>query len=522
MTRRWLLALALAASASASAATPVRVGFVIHFDCIENKAEARQAVANAAENGAEVVSIVPPAHVWENATAVEMLDTVVSEATRRGLQIIFARIDAAFPRDRHGVRENYLYAQILIDPGRLPDGRRSADFFLTTAGRPGYGEWMEEETRYYARHYGGLPNLIGISVGPFVEPFASERGGFLQYVDRTQHYELTQYTPETNRLWHEWLAEHVGDIAAVNGEYDSRFASADAVPLPRSDEDHRFGRPQRAYFDLVRTLNDWFLSAYERCRRAWHEESGRADVPYILQFSALEGEKIAKGRRGLAAFDLPHWIDAADAVGLSLYSNGGYADRGHSGIEAMVRFAGLARREGKDAFVLESGYEAPNVLADAGELQFLARAPRALSPRTFIYEFLRDKFDEQYRANPGKLFRADGRARPAAVRAVREAFVAARQGEAPPPAPALRVIVNAAATRDDRRLALLANALFDLATVVDVQWTTNDKQDGEGPLVRLDASLQPTDALRTALLAVPEPGDKRVGWCREVARLLAH
>lgn len=517
MRRGVLVALSLVA-ASASATPAVRVGFVVHFDCLENVREARQAVVIAAENGAEVVSIVPPAHVWENAQATAMLDAVVAEASRRGLQIVFARIDAAYPRDRHGRRENYLYARILTERGRLPDGSPTAEFFLTTAGRAGYVEWMEEETRYYAQHYGRLPNLVGISLGPFVEPFASERGGFLQYSPRTERYELTQYTPEAERLWHAWLGAHVGDVAAINAEYDARFESLEAVPLPRSDEDDRFGRPQRAYFDFVRTLNDWFVAAYVRCRNTWHEASGRADVPFILQFSGLEAEKIAKGRRGLAAFDLPRWIAEADAVGLSLYSNGGYHDHGHGSIHAMVQLVGLARRNGRDAFVLESGYEAPNVRADQRELEFLAAAPRPLQPRTWIYEFLKDKFDEQYRSNPGKLVRADGRLRPAARRVVRRAFAVARQSTPGDPGPALRIFVDPMAARDDRRLALLANGLFDLASVADVQWNADEK-DAD---IKLRPGLDANDPLIAALLSVPEPGDERAAWSRAIAQQIAH
>ena len=53
---------------------------------------------------------------------------------------------------------------------------------------------MEEETRYYAEHFGSLPNLIGINLGPFSEPFSAERCGFLEYMDESRTYEITQYT----------------------------------------------------------------------------------------------------------------------------------------------------------------------------------------------------------------------------------------------------------------------------------------------------------------------------------------
>jgi hypothetical protein len=501
-----------------------RVGFVVHFDCISDEIEARRLVSFAAGQGAEVLSVVPPAHVWESAKALTMLEAVIAEAQRDKLKIVFARIDASYPPDAHGHRENYLYAHILTQPGRLPSGGPSADFFLSTVGRPGYLEWMEEETRYYAEHYGKLGNLIGISLGPFVEPFASERGGFLQYEAQTERYELTQYTPEALRIWQAWLLLRYRDIAAVNREYLTSFPSIEDIPLPLSDGDSRFGEPLRAYFDFARSINDWFISAYRRCRDLWHEGSGRSDVPFILQFSGLEAEKLAKGRPGLAAFDLPGWIVDADAVGLSLYANGGYDDHGHGSIVAMVRLLGMARDLGKDAFVLESGYEAPNVLADRRELLFLAGAPEPLTPRTWIYEFLRDKFDEQYGENPGKLLTAALAPRPKAVRAVREAFSRVKSSVASDERVALRVAVDPSATREDRQLATLANALFDLAVTVNVRWAAGDERAPVGedvPEVRVDRTLGASDALRSTLLAVPDPGTAaREGWSRQVARAL--
>src|SRR5258708_35043566 len=250
---------ALAAADAHAAPTP---GFVVHFDCLQDEGEARAIAKGAAVPGAGVMSVVPPAPVWENPTALRMLDAIVGDAGRLHLQIIFARIDAAYPPDAKGQRENYLYGRILSEPGRLPDGRATVEYFLTTAGRRGYTEWMEEETRYYAVRYGRLPNLIGFTLGPFVEPFASERGGFLEYDNRTDRYELTQYTPEARPLWHRWVIPHPGDIGAVNREYGTSIPAIDLVPLPSNEEDARFGRPQAAYTDFVRTLHHSFFAPY--------------------------------------------------------------------------------------------------------------------------------------------------------------------------------------------------------------------------------------------------------------------
>lgn len=514
--------LALASAARLAAEEPRRTdpGFVVHFDCLRNAREARALVDLAARQGAAVVSIVPPAHVWENREALAMLDAILEEAARRRLRILFARIDAAYPPDARGRRDNYLYGRILTRRGRLPDGRPSAGYFLTTAGLAGYREWMEEETRYYAARFGRLPNLAGIVLGPFAEPFASERGSLLQFVGRTNRYEIAQYTPEALALWHRWLETRIGDIAAINGAYGTDFPSLEKVPLPLSEEDTRFGAPLAAYFDFVRSLNDWFVESYERCRKAWHEASGRDDVPFILQLNGLEAEKIAKGRPGLAAFDLPDWIARADAVGLSLYAHGGYADFGRGSIAAMVRLAFLARDMGKEVFVLEAGVEAPNVVVNARELAFLATAAAPLTPRTWIYEFFKDKFNEQYASNPGKLVRADGSLRPAAVGAVRRLFE--RVVAAPPDAEkaVLRVAVEASAARKDGRLALLANALFDLAGLVPIRWVVpaTESRPGGGTLLRLDASLAAVDELTSRLLSVAPPGtDARQEWLRSLA-----
>ena len=518
-----ILLLAFACAVTSDAQAAPRPGFVVHFDCLRNEAEARALVQVAAAQGAGVISIVPPAHVWSNPAAVRMLDAIIADAGRLGLQIIFARIDAAYPPDAMGQRENYLYGRILSEPGRLPDGRATVEYFLTTAGRAGYTAWMEEETRYYAVHYGRLPNLIGFTIGPFVEPFASERGGFLQFDDRTQRYELTQYTPEGRRLWGRWLRAHFRSIDALNHEYRSTFSAIDRVPLPASEHDVRFGRPQAAYTDFVSALNSWFFDAYRRCRAIWHQASGRNSVPFILQFSGFEAEKLAMGRPGLAAFDLPAWIADADAVGLSLYTNGGYPDLGHASIVATIRVLALARELGKDVFVLEAGYENPVALADPGELAFLADAPAALAPRTWIYEFLKEKFNESSVGNPGQLVGADGALREGAAQAVRHAF--ARLRDAPPEEPRLRVEVDAAAIRTDRQVGLAANALYELAEVVAIRWTAPGSRpvDHPGaPLVHLTKARGLTDPLAALLLAAPEPGtDKRDEWVRAVAARLA-
>ena len=520
----WLVA-SLFGGAAVCSGSPLP-GYVVHFDCLANDQEGQQLVRIAAASGARVINIVPPAHIWENHQAVRILNTILQEAAQLQLSVLFTRIDASYPPDAHGRRENYLYAHILTEPGRMPDGSPTVKYFLTTAGRAGYAEWMEEETRYYATHYGELPNLLGINLGPFSEPFVSQRGGFLQYLRKTGCYELTQYTPEAARLWHEWLRAHFSDISGVNHEYQTSFASLEEIPLPRNERDERFGaHAGTAYFDFVRTINDWFIERYERCQRIWHEASGRSDVPFILQFSGFVAEKFAKARPGAAGFDLVGWIAKADAVGLSLYMNSGYLDYGHASVIATVRLLALARNLGKEVFVLEGGCEAPNVVLNEDELRFFASAAAPVRPKVWIYEFLKDTFDEEYRSNPGKLVQSNGHIRPAAMRLLRSLFNEIQTRPAVEEAPALAIIVDPTALRNDQALARASLALFDLAGIIPVRWATNESictLPRNVPRIQFD-HLLPDDEIAHALMAAPEPETReRQEWLNRFPLAFAH
>jgi len=515
-----VLASMLAATLAASQ-TRTLPGYVVHFDFLSNVHDGRNLVRIAARGGAKVINVVPPAHIWDSPLALRMLDGILDEIARRKLSFVFTRIDAALPPDRQGVRFNHLYGRILTEPGRMPNGKPTPGYFLTTAGRDGYDEWMEEETRYYARHYAKHPGLLGINLGPFSEPFSSQRGGFLEYLTETQRYEITQYTPYAEKLWHRWLAGHFNDIAILNREYGSAFKSADEIPLPLSEDDPRFGNPQMAYFDFARSLNDWFVGRYETCRRIWHEEGGNAEVPFILQFSGFLAEKLALGRPSFAAFDLPDWIARADAVGMSLYTNNGYADYGHASVQATVNLVAIARDLKKDVFILEGGCEAPNVVLIPGELDFFGSVARKLNPRTYIYEFLKDKFAEEYSSNPGKPVTSDGRIRRPAFRALRRLF---SQIEAQPgriESPALYFVSEPLASRGDVRAGSINAALYDLASDVPIRFITPSfvPQIRPGiPILRLDGSVTPPNGELSRLMRDIPPVDSeaRSAWRRAV------
>jgi hypothetical protein len=465
----WFLALVSFAALSKPVDIAPKPGFVVHFDFLSNTQEGRDLVRIAARAGARVINVVPPAHIWDDQLAMQMLDGILKEITSLKLSFVLTRIDAALPPHGNVERFNYLYGTILTEPGVMPNGNKTAEYFRTTIGRKGYVEWMEEEIRYYAEHYGRLPNLLGINLGPFSEPFAAERCGFLEYENETERYEITQYTPEARDWFHLWLGRHYAGIHGVNAEYDTSFASMEAVPLPLNETDPRFGKPGLAYFDFARSLNDWLVEAYDRCRRIWHEASGRSDVPLILQLSGSFPEKLVRGRPSFAALEIPGWISEADAVGLSLYTNSGFPDFGHASNRAAVNVVGLARDMNKDVFVLEGGTEAPNVVLDPGELQFYGTVGRNLNPRTYIYEFLKDKFDESFESNPGKLVDAAGRIRKPAFQALQKLFREISIDHTPLAPVELYFLADSFAARGRAEPGNLNSAIYDLASDVTLR-----------------------------------------------------
>jgi hypothetical protein len=502
--------------------SPPKPGFVINFDFISNVREGRDLVRIAARAGARIINVVPPAHIWENKLAVQMLDGILEEISHHKLSLIFTRIDASYPPERgQAERFHYLYGKILTDLGVMPNGRKTAEYFRTTVGRKGYSEWMEEETRYYAKHYGGYANLLGINLGPFSEPFASERGGFLEYENETQRYEITQYTPEGRDWYHHWLNRQYGSIQSVNSEYGASFAAIEEVPLPLNETDRRFDKPELAYFDFARSLNDWLVENYQNCRRIWHEESGRSDVPFILQFSGTLPEKLVNGHPGHAAFDVPGWIAIADAVGLSLYTNSGYEDFGHASVQAMVNLAALARDLYKDVFVLEGGSEAPNVILDKGELQFYGAVARKLNPKTYIYEFIKDQYDTPYESNPGTLVTSKGKIRRPAFQALQKLFVELSADKTPPEPPAIYYISDSLAARGNPQIGFLNAALYDIASDAAVRWMPKGSESTMHPgvwILTSGGNVSPENAQLSQLMRnIPEvDAEGRETWRRAV------
>lgn len=421
---------AAARAQTASALAPPRTGFTVHWDFFASAQEAERLVAFALDNGAEVLNVVPPPHIWQDPASLAILRRIFALTAARGAGVVLSRIDGSSLADARGRRANWLYSNVLTERGRVPSGRPTPAFFLATVGKPDYERWLREETAYYAENFSGEPNLMAFGVGVFNEPFVSQRGSLLCFDATTDSYEIAQYTPYAAALWRGDLARRFsGDVGALNRRYGTAFRSFNAVPMPANEHDRSFGDAGAAYLDFVSVINDWVVARVEECRSLWHARSKRP-VPFVLQFSGYVPEKFEKGRPAFAALDIFDWMHRADALGLSVYTDCGYPDRGHASVVAMVNFTRLGLLEGKPVFVLEGGNECDGAILDAGELRFFATAARALSPTTVIYEFLKAGYADAFATSDGKLVGPGFRTRPAALAAVRAALREAKEAGA--------------------------------------------------------------------------------------------
>jgi hypothetical protein len=245
----------------------------------------------------------------------------------------------------------------------------------------------------------------------------------------------------------------------------------------------------------------------------------------ILQFNGFELEKLAHGRPSYVAFDLPGWVARADAVGLSVYTNSGYDDFGHSSVKAMVNFLALSREMGKDVFVLESGCEAPNVVLDPQELEFFGTVALKLHPRTFIYEWLKDEFNEQYSSNPGKLVTAQGEVRQPALQAFQDLFRRIESADVELEPPALYASFDPMAGRENLHAGEVTAALYDIAENVPIRWIPKGAQMAMRPgvpVINPDGSVSPANKRLSGLLESIPPVDtkERERWREQVVDLL--
>ncbi len=460
-----LAAAALAGVASAAPPPAARgarplVGFTLHWDFFADAAGAERLLALALANGAEVLNVVPPPHVWEDPASLAILRRIFAEAAARGVGVVLNRIDGSALPDARGNRRNWLYANVLTEPGRLPSGAATPEFFMATVGKPEYERWLREETAFYADAFSGEPALLAFGVGGFNEPFVSQRGSLLCWDAATDSYEIAQYTPYARALWVRALGERFGSVAGVNARYRTAFPALASVPMPASELDPAFGDAPAAYFDFVAAINGWVVRQLEECRALWHARA-RREVPFMLQFSGYVPEKFEKGRPAFAALDIFDWMTRADALGLSAYTNCEYPDGGRASVVAMVNFLRLGALIGKPAWVLEGGNECDGAVLDPDGLRFFASVAAPLRPAAVIYEFLAVSYAERFATSAGKLVGRDGRVRSRALAAVREALAGA--GAAAADGPTTYVLDDLTALPEDAALLAARRRLARLA-----------------------------------------------------------
>jgi hypothetical protein len=189
-----------------------------------------------------------------------------------------------------------------------------------------------------------------------------------------------------------------------------------------------------------------------------------------------------------------------------------------------VRLLATARDLGKPVFVLEGGCEAPNVVLKEPEMTFFSTAAAALAPRVWIYEFLKDKYNEEYADNPGKLVGADGRVRPEAARRLASAFAMIRANRSPAEEPRLAVSVEAMDARESRDLAQAMLAMYRLASVSPIRWVTRAsaaRVSKEVPVLRLDGSFRNERLLRLLVEAPPFYSAELPEWGKNVLRAVS-
>jgi len=419
--RVFLLACLLALVATAGslpAREGSRRGLTIHFDFFNTREGADRLLAKSVALGAGYLNVVPPPHVWEHPQDLVILRRIFAFAGAHGQKVVITRIDASATAPTTLQRYNYLYSRILNRPGLLPDGKPTPSFFLATVANPAYEQWLEEETRYYAREFAREPTLAAFSCGLLNEPFVSQRGSLLCFSEKTNRYEIAQYTPFMQDYWHRYLQRAFGgDLPALNTLFVSSYSAFSAVPMPKGASDPAFGRSDRAYRTFCRAVNAWVVRQIDRIGKTWREQGG-GRVPLALQLSGYVAEKFQLGAPTLTELDLDSWIRRTDLLGLSLYTNADYPDRGHASVEAMVEKAIAVAKTGKPVLVLECGTEDEGARADEREFAFLAAQARRVSPRCLIYEFTQEAYNETQAHRDGKLFDQTGRFRPDAARAV--------------------------------------------------------------------------------------------------------
>jgi hypothetical protein len=158
------------------------------------------------------------------------------------------------------------------------------------------------------------------------------------------------------------------------------------------------------------------------------------------------------------------------------------------------------------------------------ELAFFGSVAGKLMPKTYIYEFLKDKFNERYPKNPGKVVAADGRIRPRAFTSFRDLFKEIPSRSVPPDPPACYVVFDSLAARGDASVGKRYAAMLDLTGLMPVRWIPKGRESiilPGIPVLNPDGTITPSnDSLALLLSRIPEVDTaERTKWRQEVLKV---
>lgn len=440
-------------------------GYSIHFDGIRSVEQAVLLVQEAQKAGAGIINLIPPAMIWTNDSSRLILDKIFDESEKLGLYIIISRIDAAHP---DGI--NHLYDDILSQMGSFSDetvtGIRE---YRATLGNRRYTQWMQDETKFYSKHYGNRNNLRGFTVGLFSDPFLARPGSLLQFNPRTKIYDIAQYTEPAKLWWQEWLIRNLGNLDRINREYQSEFKSIANIPIPHNEYDNRFGLSHRAYSDFILSINDWVIKNYLTNQAIWRENSPH---PFLFVLDGATGEILANGRGAFALLDIAHWLYLSDAIGINLYTDLSLDDYGLGGLQQTLNLAAFQNELGKPIYILTSGIR--GLTRDTGryikEITFRIGLP--YQPRTYIYEYFHER-NVRTTPNPRFLLNTQGKPIEPNYNLIKNLFSELTGKSTKRLSPYLYLIASPRTIRNDSTAAKFYQMIHSTGSVIPLRWVNH-------------------------------------------------
>ena len=144
-----------------------------------------------------------------------------------------------------------------------------------------------------------------------------------------------------------------------------------------------------------------------------------------------------------------------------------------------------------------------------------------------IYEFLKDKFNETYKQNPGKLVSADGRTRPRAFTALHDLFTDITSRSVSPQAPVLYAVFDSPYARGNAPAGNRYAALYDLAAFTPIRWIPKGQESSIHPgipVLHPDGTVSPANEPFSRLMScIPDiDSGERSDWRREVLKALGN